>query len=297
MTPLPAAGGVLPLDKPAGPTSHDMVAVARRALGVRRIGHTGTLDPFATGLLLLCVGPATRLVEFLTGLPKSYRARVRLGVRTTTDDLDGEVVSTSDAWRALGREDVERALEPLKGAIAQTPPIFSAKKIEGEAAHYRARRGETLELAPVAVEVLELRIEAWDPPDLDLHVRVSSGTYVRALARDLGEALGTGAHLTALRRTSIGAWELAGALAPEALADPEAVARAWVAPAAALAHLPHVTVDDADAARLSHGQSIATAEGEGPGIVAVLRGAELIAVAAREGDRLLPRKVFAEAGS
>jgi tRNA pseudouridine55 synthase len=292
---LPAAGGVIPVDKPAGPTSHDIVAIARRSLGTRRVGHTGTLDPFATGLLLLCVGPATRLVEFLTGLPKTYQARVRLGVTTTTDDPEGEVVASSESWRDLQAADVERALAPLRGPILQTPPRFSAKKIAGEAAHYRARRGEDVELAPAEVEVFRLDLVGWDPPHLDLEVLCSSGTYVRALARDLGEALGTGAHLETLRRTAVGNFGVEAALRVEQLADPAAVAGAWVTPAAALAHLPRVEVGVDQVARLAHGEAVAmepSSEVAADGPVAVVSDRELVAVASREGDRLRPRKVF-----
>jgi tRNA pseudouridine55 synthase len=294
VTDLPVAGGLLLVDKPVGPTSHDVVAVARRALGTRRVGHTGTLDPFASGLLVLCVGGATRLVEFLTGLPKRYRAGVRLGERTTTDDPEGEVEATSDAWRSLGRAEIERALGPLRGAIRQTPPRFSAKKVGGESAHYRARRGEEVALAPVTVEVYALELTAWEPPDLELDVRCSGGTYVRTLARDLGEALGSGAHLRTLRRTEVGGFHLADALDLDALHDPARVARAWIRPAAALAHLPHLRVDAEEAARLAHGQAIAlAADAPLAGPIAVLLGDELVAVGERAGERLRPRKVFA----
>ena len=295
MTDLPRAGGLLLVDKPAGPTSHDVVAVARRALGTRRVGHTGTLDPFATGLLVLCVGSGTRLVEFLTGLPKRYRAGVRLGERTTTDDPEGDVEATSDAWRSLARSDVERALEPLRGAIVQTPSRFSAKKVAGTPAHYRARRGEEVELAPISVVVHTLDLLAWDPPALELDVRCSAGTYVRTLARDLGEKLGTGAHLRSLRRTEVGAFRVTDALDLDTLHDPDAVARAWIKPPAALAHLPHVQVGADDAARLAFGQSVpfdAAQNAAADGPLVVLLGDELVAIAERAGERLMPRKVF-----
>ena len=294
---LLASGGVIPVDKPTGPTSHDVVAVARRTLGTPRIGHTGTLDPLATGLLLLCVGPATRLVQFLTGLPKEYVARVRLGVRTTTDDSEGDVEATSEGWRELDQGTVQAALGALRGRSWQTPPRFSAKKIGGEAAHYRARRGETVALAPVEVDVLDLELLEWQSPDLELRVRCSSGTYVRALARDLGEALSAGAHLSALRRTAVGEFRVESALPIAALSDPSLVEQAWITPAGAVAHLPWVEVGPADAARLSQGQAVAVAvtEANSPppdGPVAVLKGRVLVAVAEREGERLRPRKVF-----
>ena len=294
---LTTSGGVIPVDKPAGPTSHDVVAVARRLLGTPRVGHTGTLDPMATGLLLLCVGPATRLVQFLTGLPKDSEASVRLGVSTVTDDAEGDVEATSDSWRELAPGAVDDALDALRGRSWQVPPQFSAKKIGGEAAHYRARRGESVELAPVEVDVLELDLLEWQPPELQLRVRCSAGTYVRALARDLGEALGTGAHLTALRRTAIGDFSVEGALVTEALGEPSLVERAWISPADALAHLPRVEVRSDDAVRLSQGQVVAAADtgAGGPpqdGLVAILKERVLVAVAEREGERLRPRKVF-----
>ncbi len=299
---LPPSGGLLLVDKPAGPTSHDVVAAARRALGTRRVGHTGTLDPFATGLLVLCVGRATRLVEFVTGLPKRYLATVRLGERTTTDDLDGEVEAASDAWRALGRAGVESALASFRGPMRQVPPRYSAKKVAGEAAHYRARRGENVALAPVAVEVLSLELVRWEPPEIDLDVRCSAGTYVRALARDLGETLGTGAHLVALRRTEVGSLRAEAALDPERLGEPDVVRDAWIAPLAALVHLPRIQVGPEDASRLALGQSVLLPS-EAPVPVpalgtplAVAWGEELVAVAERAGDQLQPRKVFTERG-
>jgi tRNA pseudouridine55 synthase len=294
---LLTAGGVIPVDKPTGPTSHDVVAVARRLLGTPRVGHTGTLDPLATGLLLLCVGPTTRLVQFLVGLPKDYLARVRLGVRTTTDDPEGDVEATSEGWRDLDPGTLDAALGVFRGRTWQTPPRFSAKKIGGEAAHYRARRGEAVALAPVEVDVLDLELLEWQPPDLEIRVCCSSGTYVRALARDLGEVLGTGAHLSALRRTAIGKFRVEGAVTLAGLGDPSLVERACITPAAAVAHLPRVEVGPEDAVRLSQGQAVAfvgpVASSPLPDSpVAVLSGRRLVAVAEREGERLRPRKVF-----
>ncbi|MBW3535341.1 MAG: tRNA pseudouridine(55) synthase TruB, partial [Gemmatimonadetes bacterium] len=222
------AGGVLPVDKPAGPTSHDVVGMARRALETRRVGHTGTLDPFATGLLLLCVGPATRLSEYLTGLDKTYEATALLGTRTETEDAEGAVVSRDDRWKALEPSEVRDAVAAMVGPMAQVPPAFSAKKVAGEAAHRRARRGESFTLEAVVVEVYAAELLEVALPEIRFRVRCSSGTYVRALARDLGESLGTGAHLTALRRTRVGAFPVDGALPPPALEDPAAVSAAWI---------------------------------------------------------------------
>src|SRR5688572_18456712 len=160
-----ALDGVLPVDKPAGPTSHDIVARARRALHIRRIGHTGTLDPFASGLLLLCIGNATRIAEYLIDLPKTYRARMRLGASTDTGDLTGSTVYESDGWRALDRDRVVEALRAQVGRIQQVPPAFSAKKVAGERAYDRVRRGEEVRLEPVEVEIFRIDVLEVDLPD------------------------------------------------------------------------------------------------------------------------------------
>lgn len=284
---------VLPVDKPEGPTSHDVVAIARRALGERRVGHTGTLDPFASGLLLLCVGRATRLAEYFSGLDKTYEAEARLGVRTDTLDRDGQVIESSDACADLASDDVEAALEGLRGEILQVPPQFSAKKVGGQRAYRSAREGRTVELPPVAVTVRELELIGLDAPLLRFHVRCSSGTYVRALARDLGEALGCGAHLTALRRTAIGAWSVDDALALDSLEDSSRVAVAAVPPLAALGHLPRLEVDEEAVGRLAHGQAVLLTETPAPQTaVAVAHGGELVAIGETEDGTLRPRKVF-----
>lgn len=292
---------VLPVDKPEGPTSHDVVAQARRALGTRKIGHTGTLDPFASGLLILCVGRATRLAEYLTGLPKSYVAEARLGVETDTLDREGRVVAETDGWERLTREEIESAATTLVGEIEQVPPQFSAKKVGGEAMHRRARRGETVELAPAPVTIYDLEVDEVDLPRVTFRVRCSSGTYVRALARDLGAGLGVGAHLTALRRTAVGGLEVERAVSLDALDDAEAVEAARLSPVDALAHLSRIEVDAGAARRIRHGQRIRHAQEshvehvEDDGDlqpVLVTRGGELVAVADIEGGVLKPRKVF-----
>lgn len=307
----PDAGDfVLPVDKAEGPTSHDVVASARRALGSRRVGHTGTLDPFASGLLLLCVGRATRLAEYLSGLDKSYVAEARLGVETDTLDRDGHVVAESDAWRDLGAADVEAALASLVGEIRQVPPQFSAKKVEGEAMHRKARRGERVELPPVNVTVHAIELESIALPDVRFRVRCSTGTYVRALARDLGAGLGTGAHLTALRRTEVGRFHVDDAVAVDHLEDEKAVRRALISPLDAMRHLALFEVDAEAAGRIRHGQRIRV-EGDGdqetaharaldggpsvtePALVAVSHGGNLLAIASIEKGVLKPRKVFA----
>ena len=295
---LPGDGdGFLPVAKPEGPTSHAVVADARRALGTRRIGHTGTLDPFASGLLLLCVNRATRLAEYLHGLSKEYEAVARLGQVTATLDTEGPVVRETQDWATLDGARVREVLATFVGRGEQRPPAFSAKKVAGEAAYLKARRGEDVQLAAVPVEVHELELLELDLPHLRFLTRVSTGTYIRALARDLGEALGVGAHLTHLHRTAIGPFLVAGAPSPDQLEDEAVVESAWISPLEALAHLHRVEVGPEEAARLESGQSVPLS-GDLPGErvqgepVAVSHRNRLLAVAHLHEARLRPRKVF-----
>lgn len=289
-----APDGVLPLDKPAGPTSHDVVDVVRRALGERRVGHTGTLDPFATGLLLMCVGRATRLSQFLVGLDKSYDATARLGVATDTEDREGTVVSTSEHWREVTRAALDEALAGLRGDIVQRPPRFSAKKVAGEAAHRRARRGEEVRLEAVRVSVHELRVTGFEPPDVRLRVRCSSGTYVRSLARDLGELLGVGAHLTELRRTGVGRFSVEDALAIEDLEDAARVARAWIDPLGALGHLLRVEVDARAVTEIGRGRTVPVEGALDGEPAAAAHDDTLVAVGEVRHGAFRPRKVFVD---
>lgn len=286
--------GVLPIDKPEGPTSHDAVATARRALGLRRIGHTGTLDPFASGLLLLCLGPSTRLAEYLTALTKEYSATLRLGVTTDTDDRTGEPVRTSEGWKDLSRDDVERALHAQVGEILQQPPTYSAKKVEGERMYAAARRGVVLERQPVPVTIHAIRLVRYEPPEVDIEVECGSGTYIRAIARDVGDALDVGAHLTRLRRTRIDRHRVVDAVPLDRLGDEAAVAGALLSPAEALAHLPSVQVDDDDVRLLTNGRAVASTGDLPAGIPLRLLSSsgELVAVAERDGELIRPRKVF-----
>jgi tRNA pseudouridine55 synthase len=283
---------VLPVDKPEGPTSHDVVAAVRRALDRPRVGHTGTLDPFASGLLLVCVGRATRLAEYLTALDKSYDAVARLGETTDTYDREGEVLQRRDGWADLDRTRIEAALAGLRGDLAQIPPAYSAKKVRGEAAHRRARRGESVELAPAAVTVHALELAALDLPLLGLGVTCSSGTYVRALARDIGEALDVGAHLVGLRRPALGGFGVDSAIALDRLDDWAAVQASLIEPLEALAHLPRYAADDAAAALLAHGRPVPGVDPDLRGLVAVSHEGALLAVGESNGGVLSPRKVF-----
>jgi tRNA pseudouridine55 synthase len=289
----PARDAFLPVDKPSGPTSHDVVAAARRALRARHVGHTGTLDPFASGLLLLCVGRATRLAEFVTGMEKRYEAVARLGVATDTLDPEGRVVAESEGWRALGLHEVEEALVGLRGPILQVPPAYSAKKVAGVAAHRLTRRGEAVRLPPQQVTVHALEVSFFRPPEVGLEIRCSSGTYVRALARDLGEALGVGAHLTALRRTAVGEFQVRDALALNDLSVPERVSTHWIGPVEALAHLPRMDVGEAAAGDLRHGRAVPCPGGPDARPALATLGDELVAVGDLSGGTFRPRKVFA----
>lgn len=205
----PEVFGLLLVDKPTGPTSHQVVAHVRRWTGQRQIGHTGTLDPLASGLLVLCLGPATRLSEELTGKPKRYLARVRLGQISATYDAEGDL--TEITATLPDRAAVETALRAFEGDQLQTPPIFSAVRQGGHRAYDLARKGHTPTLAPRPVTVFSLTLTAWAPPFCELDVHCSAGTYIRSLAHDLGQALGCGAHLAGLRRTASGHFTLAQA--------------------------------------------------------------------------------------
>lgn len=290
---MSAWNGVLPVDKPTGPTSHDVVAVARRALGERRIGHTGTLDPFASGLLLLCLGPATRLAEYLTGLPKSYQATMRLGVVTDTDDIEGVTVRADERWPTVTREMLATEMADRVGDQLQLPPLFSAKRVAGERAYAAARAGRSVPMEPVPVRISRLEVTRFSPPKVDFEVDCSSGTYIRSIARDLGEALGVGAHLTALRRTRIGSWSVESAVPVDALGHLPTVEAAVRTPTAAVSHLPAAVLGADEMARVANGGAIPR-EGPLPGgpIALLAPDGSLAAIGEAEGAGLRPRKVF-----
>jgi tRNA pseudouridine55 synthase len=291
---MTAAGDfILPVDKPEGPTSHDVVRTVRKALGDRRVGHTGTLDPFASGLLLVCVGRATRLAEYLAAQDKTYETVALLGVTTDTLDRDGAVVETRSGWERLDERSVDAVLERFRGDIEHLPPLYSAKKVGGVAAHRRARRGEHVELAATRVRIDALTLTGLDLPRLALRVTCSSGTYVRSLARDIGEALGVGAHLVRLRRVSIGTFSVDRALPYDDLGDPVRVAAAAVGPLEAVRHLPTVDVDDEALARIVHGGAVAAAGDAAPGTVVLAHAGSLVAIGERSNGVVRPRKVFA----
>ena len=252
--------GGLVVDKPSGITSHDIVAMARRALKQSRIGHTGTLDPLATGVLPLLVGRATRLAQFLAADIKSYDATVRFGSATTTYDTEGTPLGpVTDA--PVDPDALAGALERFRGEILQVPPAVSAKRVGGRRAYDLARADVAVTLEPVPVTVHSLRVHSCDGPEARLEVTCSAGFYVRSLAHDLGQALGTGAHLVSLRRTRSGHFTLDGAVGAEVLAtDPQAVRGALTPMADLLADLPPVVVSQEGVVRLRHGRELASTQ-------------------------------------
>ncbi len=283
--------GLLLVDKPEGPTSHDVIGDVRRALGIRKVGHTGTLDPFASGLMILCLGWATRLAEYLVGLPKAYRAVARLGASTDTDDRTGSVISTSEAWDSLSADDLRAALNAQAGDIDQKPPAYSAKKVEGRRAYAAARAGENVELRARRVTISRLELVELEPPDVTFEIECSSGTYVRAVARDLGEALGVGAHLTQLRRMRVGEYSVEDALQVRRDTTTGAIEQHVLPPQAAVEHLPRAELSAAGCEAIRNGRSVEW-ETAATGPVAVFFEGQLIAIAEPASGQLLPRKVF-----
>jgi len=266
-------------------TSHDVVAIARRALGIRRIGHTGTLDPFATGLLVLLVGSATRLQPYVEGEPKVYAARIRFGVETDTGDLTGIPVREAPLPPSSAIDD---GIGALTGEILQLPPAYSAKQVGGVRAYAAARRGEPLELRPVPVVVHRWEIRGHDGNELDVTITCSGGTYVRSLARDLGTLSGSAAHLGALRRVRSGHFDIAHAIDVRQLQRGEPALR----PArSAVPGLPAETLSERDAARVAQGQAVPATTGGTRAALLAGDGA-LVAIAERDGDAWRPRLVL-----
>jgi tRNA pseudouridine55 synthase len=281
---------LLLVDKPAGITSHDVVSVARRALGEKRIGHAGTLDPFATGLLVLLTGRATRVLPYVEGDPKEYEATIRWGAETDTDDATG-TVTREVALAVPTREAIERGIATLTGRIEQMPPSYSAKQVDGRRAHAAARRGEPLTLAPVPVHVHSWVVRAHREGDgeTDVTIRCGAGTYIRALARDLGRATNGAAHLSALRRTRSGPFDVAEATSFADLRDQRASLRS---PRDAIPSIAEQRVSAEDAARLARGMRVgASIAGERAALLD--DGGALLAIAERSGEEWQPRVVLA----
>ena len=311
-----ASGGLLVVDKPVGWTSHDVVARARRLCGTRRVGHAGTLDPMATGVLVLGVDRGTKLLTFLVGCDKSYAATIRLGMSTLTDDAEGETT------QALGVDDdpaleaaLPAAVAALTGDIEQVPSAVSAIKVKGVRSYTRVRQGDSVDLPPRPVTVSRFDVLAVRPGtatvevgppidvvDVDVEVDVSSGTYVRALARDLGAALGVGGHLTALRRTRVGRFGIDEAVSLDdltATAEAQGPAGIRLLPIAdaARAQLPVHEVSAADAVRLSHGQRIPSGPGGAEAVAAIDPEGRLVAVLDETRATARAKVVFVSSGA
>jgi tRNA pseudouridine55 synthase len=298
--------GILVVAKPVGPTSHDVVGLIRRLSATKRVGHGGTLDPFASGVLPIFLGKATRLVEYHLGDRKRYRATFCFGASSTTDDLEGEL--TPSAGSAVSREAVEAGLAAFRGPIRQQPPDYSAIKVGGRRAYAMARAGQAVELPPREVTIHAIEIKAWDGSDPDRPVAVvdiecSAGTYVRSLARDLGAAMGSAAYLGALVRTASGPFRLDAAIDLETIRaaaadDPVAIERLLLPVDAGLDEYPRLTVDAAAIAALARGQSAALPEGPQPPlgrpILVADAAGRLVAVATFKDGRLAPDKVLVD---
>ncbi|HEX5823198.1 MAG TPA: tRNA pseudouridine(55) synthase TruB [Candidatus Limnocylindrales bacterium] len=298
--------GILVVAKPVGPTSHDVVGLIRRLSGTKRVGHGGTLDPFASGVLPIFLGKATRLVEYHLGDRKRYRATICFGASSTTDDLEGEL--TPSAGPPPSREAFDAALEAFRGPIRQRPPDYSAIKVAGRRAYAMARAGQPVELALRDVTIHAIDVVSWDGTDAQrpvgvVDVECSAGTYVRSLARDLGAAVGSAAYLGALIRTASGPFELAAAIEVETIRaaaadDPAAVERLLLPLDAGLDSFPRLTVDATAIGAISRGQAAALPGGseappEGP-ILIVDDTGRLIAVATLKDGRLAPDKVLVD---
>jgi len=293
--------GVLLLDKPRGLTSNAALLRAKRLYNADKAGHTGTLDPLASGLLPICFGLATRFAQFLLDAPKRYAATVRFGIATSTHDAEGDVTATKPL--AFTRNDLETALRRFVGAITQTPPAHSALKFEGRPHYEYARRGIEVPRMPREVTIHALELLACALPDVTFRVTCSKGTYVRTLAEDIGETLGCGAHLVALRRTGVGALTLEHAVTLDALSDaPEAERDSWLQPVdALLSTFPAVHLDADAARRFLHGQRLKLSEvsaaplGDGRVRVYADDGARLLGVARAGEGVLAPERLVVSA--
>lgn len=268
--------GALLIDKPDGMTSHDVVSKVRRAARTRRVGHAGTLDPFATGLLVVCVGFATRLMQFLVGHDKEYIATVRLGFSTDTQDLTGKQITPLQSSNRLSEEEVKKALLGMIGPQLQLPPMYSAKKVGGERLHKAAREGREIAREPVAITVHSIEMLSDDDVwlcengdgtcDFDIRVRCSSGTYVRTLAHDLGMQLSTGGHLAALRRTAVGKFDIASAISLDQLqrlGEEGQLSDVMISLEDTVAHLNMIELDDENVTLAFNGREIRVTEPDG----------------------------------
>lgn len=279
--------GVVLIDKPLGITSHDVIARLRRRFNTRRIGHAGTLDPLATGLLVVAVGPATRFLQYLPLEPKEYVGVIRFGIETTTQDAEGEVVAQKPVPKDLLFE-VDYAMPEFKGSIQQIPPMYSAVKKEGKPLYTYARRGEAVEREPRSVFISEVEVLGQDGNDVEIRVVCSGGTYMRTYAHDLGQRLGCGAHLASLRRTRVGKFEIEDAVSLEEVSEDDVWPLAEALPPTPLVSLTHRQVES-----IRQGQSIGYSRAPG-GVVCGLVGpdGEVVGMARIHGQELQPEVVI-----
>lgn len=288
----PPSEGVLNLDKPPGLTSRDVVNRVARLLPRKvKAGHAGTLDPLATGVLVVCVGPATRLIEYIQRMGKTYRSTFRLGARSDTHDVDGVVVP-ADAPRVPDLAEIEAALASQVGEVEQLPPAYSALKIEGRRAYDLARAGEAVVLAPRPVRIDEIRVLGYEWPRVDVEITCGGGTYIRSIARDLGEALGCGAIMEALTRTRIGVFAQEEAVAVDDL-DRDTLGQFLRPSLDAVAGLPRVALDDAALADVRLGRKVPGDAEAGAEVALVDSEGRLVALGEADGHLVQPRKVLA----
>jgi tRNA pseudouridine55 synthase len=273
-----AISGVLVVDKPVGMTSHDVVNAVRFGTGIRRAGHTGTLDPRASGVLVILIGPAVRLSEYVSASDKRYQAIIRMGASTDTFDADGRFTRQVQPTLNITEQQFEDALKNFVGEIEQTPPPYSAVKVRGRRAYDMARRGEPVALPPRKINVYHLEVLEWAPPEVVVDVHCSSGTYVRSLANDLGETLGTGAYLVGLRRTKSGRFSLRDATPLRKLQESFRAGNwyQYLIPAAeALGDWPAVELDPDQVEAVKHGHRIPANPADRPGINNLVRGVSM----------------------
>lgn len=288
--------GVLVVDKPVGLTSHDVVQIVRRGTGIRRAGHTGTLDPRASGVLVILIGPAVRLSEYVSASDKRYQATIRLGSSTDTYDAEGIVTDSTDV-SDITEDRFDEILQKFVGEIEQVPPPYSAVKVKGRKAYNMAREGEEVELEPRMIQVYSLEVLEWAPPEAVIDVYCSSGTYVRSLAHDLGKELGTGAHLVGLRRTKSGRFTLRDAVPLRRLQEAFDAGNwyKYLIPAAeALSDWPMVELDGDDVELIRHGHRIPAEPGSKGWARGVSQQGDLVALLEvdEENSEWQPRKVF-----
>lgn len=294
--------GILVLNKSIGMTSHDVVAKVRKILHQKRVGHAGTLDPAASGVLPICVGQGTRVAEYLSESGKAYQAEITFGIVTDTYDSEGTIMRTADT-SGLTQHHIEAQLPHLLGPQMQMPPRYSAIKIQGQPAYKRSRAGETIELDPRPIEIFQLQLLTWRPPRLTLAIECSKGTYIRSLAYDLGEQLGCGAYLTALIRTRSGPFPLTASITLEQLAEAvsqDTIQRHLLPPDSALQQYPALNLDETTAQRVLHGNAFSDPSGDNAMIAELARvydaEGKFLAIASWDAEQGLwqPKKVLVE---